>query len=235
MNTKVEKVRERLRAIMLLRNAKKHKTYKELAEETDLPSPSLSRYVKGHVLPSYQRARTLIELFEDEHSLHNELKRRIDFSEEYFDIYPGLFDIHLLRRIARYGREVLGDQKVDRVISTAIDGIPLAVLTAEQLDVPYSYSKRSKEVGIEEFYEQTYHGSAGVLKTIYLPKKYINRGEQVVLIDDILRTGSTLKALIKLVKKAKANINSIFTIVSFKKGIHKISKFDVPIFTIIKL
>lgn len=232
---KIEKIKERLRAVALLQTAKKHKTYKELSEKTDLPVPSLSRYVKGHVLPSYERAKDLIALFRPKFTLKKEVDRRVDFSREYFNIYPILFDPTLLQRIAEYAKDQLINVKPERILSAAIDGIPLAVMIADEFHTPYAYAKRSKEVGVQEFYEQAYPGSAGVLKTIYLPEESLGKNERILLVDDIIRTGETMKALVKLTLKADAMVSGIFSIVSFKEGRRELRSDKYPTVSLVQL
>lgn len=232
---KIERIKERLRAVSLLQKAKKHETYKDLSEKTGIPAPSLSRYVMGHVIPSYERAKDLIELFQPEVTLKKEIYRRVDFGREYFNIYPALFDPNLLQRIAEHAKEKFIDLKPERILSVAIDGIPLTVMIANEFNTPYVYAKRSKEVGVQEFYEQEYPGSAGILKTIYLPKECVKQNENILLVDDIIRTGETMKALIKLTLRAKAKISGVFSIVSFKESKKELESEDFPIVSLVEL
>ena len=52
MSTHLEKLKFRLMVVDLLKAAKDRYTYRELSSMTGLPVTVLSRYAKGHVLPS---------------------------------------------------------------------------------------------------------------------------------------------------------------------------------------
>lgn len=232
---KIEKVRERLRSVDLLQTVKRHLTYNEISEKTGISAPSLSRYVKGHVLPSYERARKLIKIFKPHYTVKKEILQRIDFSKEFFNIYPVLFDSSLMERVADYAKEKFRNNKPEKVISVAIDGIPLAVKVAEAFKVPFTYAKRSKEMGVQEFYELAYPGSAGILKTIYLPKGSIGKNEKTLLVDDIVKSGKTMEALINLVEeKAKARVVGVFSLVGFEKGREILNARDIPSVILVK-
>ena len=67
----------RLMTIELLKIAKRHYTYRELANMVNLPVTVLSRYVKGHVLPSIKRAKRIWTTLEGIIGLEEELRKRI--------------------------------------------------------------------------------------------------------------------------------------------------------------
>jgi len=71
--THINDLKFRMMTIDLLRTAKKHFTYRELSGETGLPVTVLSRYVKGHVLPSSSRAK----------KVWNILERLVDWKKVY--------------------------------------------------------------------------------------------------------------------------------------------------------
>ncbi len=70
--------------------------------------------------------------------------------------------------------------------------------------------------------------------TIEMHEDAVNKGEKVLIIDDLLATGGTMKATADLVKNSGANIAGISFLVelTFLKGIEKLSGYDV--FSLIK-
>src|SRR5947199_3303480 len=76
----------KLQTIELLNLAKEQYTYRELSGILHLPETVLSRYVKGHVLPTAERAEEINKTLQRYMSLDKELLERIHFDEGgYFD------------------------------------------------------------------------------------------------------------------------------------------------------
>ena len=118
--------------IELLKTAKKHYTYRELANRTKLPVTVLSRYVKGHVLPSSSRARRLWQTLEKIVGLEEELRKRIKFDDHgYFDNTSIISDIALLQQAAQFIFYRFAGRRITKVLTAAVDGIPLATIISE--------------------------------------------------------------------------------------------------------
>ena len=101
--THLSDLKYRLMTIDLLRTAKRNYTYRELSSRTGLPVTVLSRYVKGHVLPSSGRARKIWISLEKIVGLEEELRRRIKFDENgYFDNTAIISDPPLLQQGAQF-------------------------------------------------------------------------------------------------------------------------------------
>jgi len=49
---------------------------------------------------------------------------------------------------------------------------------------------------------------------LYIPKGAIKRGDSVLIVDDIIRSGETQRALINLVTKSKAEVAGIFALIA---------------------
>jgi len=216
MATHVEDLKLRLATVELLRTAKKRYTYRELAVKTDLPVTVLSRYVKGHVLPNTERARLLWEALSKIVGLETEFRRRIKFdSEGYFDNTSMIGDINLLRQAADYALAKFAGKRVTKVLTAAVDGVPLSTMVANALGVNVVVAKPTKEVGVSSFLEETYTLSgSGYTVTLYVPKDAIRKRDSVLVVDDIVKSGDTQSALLSLVRKAKAEVSGIFAMVA---------------------
>lgn len=209
-------IKIRLKAIQYLRLLKKKYTYEKLSRELDLPIPVLNRYVKGHVLPRDDRARKIITFAERELDLKQELRKRIKFDRNgFFDNTKIIYDINLLKIIVDKTIMSISTWKANKVFTAAADGIPLATLVASELGVDLIYAKREKEVGIKAFVEERcLLGSSGITVSLYIPKGSIKPREKVMIVDDVIRTGETQRALINLVKKSRGELVGIFVLIA---------------------
>jgi adenine phosphoribosyltransferase len=218
MSTHAEELKLRLMTIELLRTAKykKNITYRELSAKTGLPVTVLSRYAKGHVLPNAARAKQLWKVLSKFVSLENEIRSRIKFDEDgYFDNTDIIGDFHILQQAANHALANFAGKRVTKVFTAAVDGIPLATMVANALGVNLVIAKRSKEVGVKEFLEETFVlRDSGVTMTLYVPKDAIKKKDSVLIVDDMIKTGETQAALVNLVRKAKAEISGVFALIA---------------------
>ena len=215
-STHAEDLKLRLMTIELLRTAKKQYTYRKLSEKTGLPVTVLSRYAKGHVLPNVARARQLWRTLNKMVGLEVELRRRIEFnSDGYFDNTKIIGDYNILRQAAHFALATFAGKRVTKVLTAAVDGIPLATIVASNMGINLVIAKRGKEVGVPAFLEETYVLSdSGVTDTLYVPRDVIRKRDSVLIVDDMIKTGETQMALVNLIRKAKAETSGIFSLIA---------------------
>jgi adenine/guanine phosphoribosyltransferase-like PRPP-binding protein len=215
-STHAEDLKLRLMTIELLRTAKKQYTYRKLSEKTGLPVTVLSRYAKGHVLPNVARARQLWRTLNKMVGLEVELHRLIEFNRDgYFDNTKIIGDYNILRQAAHFALATFAGKRVTKVLTAAVDGIPLATIVASNMGINLVIAKRGKEVGVPAFIEETYVLSdSGVTDTLYVPRDIIRKRDSVLIVDDMIKTGETQMALVNLVRKAKAETSGIFSLIA---------------------
>ncbi|PIU59224.1 adenine phosphoribosyltransferase [Candidatus Bathyarchaeota archaeon CG07_land_8_20_14_0_80_47_9] len=242
MSTHADDLKLRLMTIELLRTAKykRNITYRELASKTGLPVTVLSRYAKGHVLPNTSRAKQLWKVLTKLVGLETELRSRIKFDEDgYFDNTDIIGDFNILQQAANQALANFAGKRVTKVLTAAVDGIPLATMVSNALGVNLVMAKRNKEVGVKAFLEETYvlRGS-GVTMTLYIPKDALKKRDSVLVIDDMIKTGETQAALINLVRKARAEMSGVFSLIAvgdeWKKALKLSGDCPVEVITYVK-
>ncbi|NQT08045.1 adenine phosphoribosyltransferase [Candidatus Bathyarchaeota archaeon] len=214
--TRVRELKYRMMITDLLKVASETHTYQQLSDLLDLSPPILSRYMRGHVLPSYKRAQGLYEKLMVITDIKEELKKRIIFDDEgYFDNTPLVSEITWLKIMSNYALEKFAGRRVTKVLTAAVDGIPVSTLVSNLLDVDLVVAKDRKEVGISDFIEETYipKGSA-IRKSLYVPRRAIRKRDSVLIIDDVVRTGETVQGLVDLVSNQRADIAGIYVLVT---------------------
>ncbi|MHA1334071.1 MAG: phosphoribosyltransferase family protein, partial [Candidatus Odinarchaeia archaeon] len=93
------------------------------------------------------------------------------------------------------------------------------------LGVNLVIAKKTREVGVAEFLEESYiPSSSGVMMSLYIPKNAIRPNCHILIVDDVIRSGETQSALMNLVKKAGAKVEGIVILVSignmWRKELH---------------
>src|SRR5580700_4999484 len=99
--SRVADVKSRISSVELLSTLKKNYSYKELSAILGLSAPILSRYVRGHVLPSAARSEKFVAVFR-ERLLKKMVTEHIRMtSDGVYDLTRIVLDVGLLKQIAK--------------------------------------------------------------------------------------------------------------------------------------
>lgn len=145
-------------------------------------------------------------------------KPRISFK----DITPLLENAQAFRYVILELSRPFQDKKIQKVVGIDARGFLLASAVAYKLKTGISIVRKKGKLPYCCFNERySYEYSKDVLE---MHQDTIKPGERVLIVDDILATGNTLKATIKLVKKMRGKILGIALIGELKnaKGHQKI-------------
>jgi adenine phosphoribosyltransferase len=220
--SRVGDVKTRISSVELLATLKKKYSYRELSSALGLSAPILSRYVRGHVLPSAARSEKFIATFRDKllrKMIIDQVKITADGS---YDISEVISNIGLLRQIAKVVYSEFSLVPVDKVVTIEVDGIPLAAEVAGEFNVNLAVARGERDLGIDEFWEQKVVYSPSSIKYLYLPRSALRKGEHVLIVDDMVRSGTTIEGVTWLTEKAKAKIVGVFAIASVNQSMQKL-------------
>lgn len=110
-------------------------------------------------------------------------------------------DVGLIDEIAKEFFKLFKDCGVTRILTVEASGIAIAVLTAKYFNVPLVFAKKAshKNVGSDLYTAECYSFTHGKSYTMSVSKKYLPKGEKILIIDDFLADGNAVNALMKLV------------------------------------
>lgn len=137
---------------------------------------------------------------------------------QYKDITPVLADHELMSAITNHFVEKFAEENIDVVVGAESRGFIFAAPLAMALKakfVPVRKAGKLPYKTLAQSYELEY-GSA----TLEIHEDAIQKGERVLLIDDLLATGGTLAATCQLVEKIGGNVVSCGVLIrlSFLEG-----------------
>ena len=220
--SRVAEVKTRISSVELLATLKKTYSYKELSGILDLSAPILSRYVRGHVLPSGSRSEKFIATFREK-LLRKMIQEQVRVTRDgSYDMSAVVSNVGLLRQIAKVVYSEFGLIPVDRVVTMEVDGVPLAAEVAGEFNVSLAVARAERDLGVDEFLEQKVVYSPSSVKYLYLPKNAVKKGERVLIVDDMVRSGTTIEALAKIAEKARARVVGVFAIASVDQAMPKL-------------
>lgn len=117
-------------------------------------------------------------------------------------------DVELLSELGKEWHRLFAEEGVTRILTIEASGIGIACIAAQHFGVPVVFAKKSKSSNIgNDFYStKVVSYTHGTTYDVIVSKKYLNKGDRVLLIDDFLANGSALKALIDLTEMAGATV-----------------------------
>ncbi|MCS7139926.1 MAG: phosphoribosyltransferase family protein [Candidatus Nezhaarchaeota archaeon] len=227
-------LRFRFMVVERLRLLKKFYSYSELARRTSTPETVLCRYVKGDVLPGEDTAKKLWEAMDKIEQFPQVICEKISIDPYgYVDTTGIVSDPLILMRASHYVMMKFAGRRITKILTPAVNGVPIATSIAMLLEVPIVIAKRYKEMGVRDYIEESYP-SRPYMATLYVPKNAITARDDVLIVDDLVRTGSTIQALVNIVRKLKANVSGVFTLISIDDECLKNlrSQYSFPIETV---
>ena len=115
-------------------------------------------------------------------------------------------DVLLLEQIGREFKRRFGHKRVDKILTIEASGIGIAIFVAREFGVPLVFARKSKSVNIDgEMYvaevESFTHKNTN---HVIVSRKFLHKGEHVLIIDDFLANGCALQGLISIAEAAGA-------------------------------
>lgn len=167
-----------------------------------------------------------------------DLKKKIrnipDFPQKgivFRDIAPLLEDKKALQFMVKQFVNEFRGKKIDKVVGIDARGFILAGILAERLGAGLVMVRKKGKLPYEteaEEYDLEY-GKA----TLEVHRDSIKPGERVLLVDDVLATGGTMKATANLIEKLKGKIIAIVFLITLDYLPGKKKLKDYPLFFLV--
>ena len=143
------------------------------------------------------------------------------------DITPLLMDVKAGQYVIDLLVENLHGQKIDKVVGMESRGFFFGMLLAQRLEAGFIPVRKKGKLPYKTF-SQTYDLEYGQ-DVLEIHEDAISKGEKVLIHDDILATGGTAEAVVKLVERLGGNIVQIDFLMElhFLKGRDKLKNYEV--------
>ncbi len=113
----------------------------------------------------------------------------------------------VLRAAGRMFASYFSDAEPDVVLTVETKGIPLAVMTAQYLSCPFVIARRDHKWSEGSSVSTNYvSGSERRIQSMSLSKRSMREGARVLVIDDFMKAGGTVKGLMSLVREFSAHV-----------------------------
>ena len=135
-------------------------------------------------------------------------------------------DMELVEQIAQEFVRRFGDRTITKVLTIETSGIILAGAVARLLKVPMVIARKTRSMNLdgESYVAEFLSFNHKNIKTVVVSKKYLNKEDKVLIIDDIMANGCAMQGLISIVEDAEAEVAGCGVVIekSFQEGADRI-------------
>lgn len=141
-----------------------------------------------------------------------------------------IYNPTIVRKLGEIFATQFAEKKIDCVVTVETKGIPIALMTANALNVPLIILRRDSKVTEGSTVSINYlSGSTGKIQTMSISKRAIKTGANVIIIDDFMKAGGTAKGMIDMMKEFEADVVGIGVMIATKEPKEKVVKDYVPL------
>ncbi len=116
-------------------------------------------------------------------------------------------NVKLYKKIISKLIEPFKEKKIDKIVSLEAKGFFYASIVAYKMKIPFSpIFKGGRKIPKKLLYGQSFVDYSGDKKSLEIGKMQINKGEKILIVDDVFETGESAKAAIKLIEKSGGKV-----------------------------
>lgn len=222
----------RLMFLYALRACTAFMNYKEIGK-IGLHPTIISKYIKGIFQPSTIRAQSLLPKIEEECRLNDIFKKYLlnkDLLDtpESINITNKSFDV-LAWATLKLLYNMPEDLYFEKILTVEGGGLIISSLISSLTGTKLVYALRN--VYIENGITEKISKSSKYSNFLTLPNNALNAHEHVLIVDDIMITGKTIRALTNMCERKKAKIVGISLLATIGKK-EVLHRDDIPVFAL---
>lgn len=128
---------------------------------------------------------------------------------------------------------------VTKVVTIESSGIPIAFAVAFRLEVPMIFARRKKTLttDADSYCERVPSFTKGIVTDLMISKKLLQKGDRVLIIDDIIANGDAVKGVIRILEQAGCELVGLGVAVekSFQPGARSLREAGVRVDSLVKI
>ena len=117
-----------------------------------------------------------------------------------------IYDPSIASKIGKIFASNIDYSEADYVVTMETKGIPMALMTAKAMNLPLVIIRKDIKVSEGPTLSMTYVSGKSKVEGMSLPRKALKPGSKVILIDDFMRGGGTIKGMMNLMNEFGAEV-----------------------------
>ena len=120
-------------------------------------------------------------------------------------------DVELFDKIGEEFKNRFLNKKINKILTIEASGIGIAVAVARHFKVPVVFAKKTKSINLDG---DVYNASVESFthkntNNVIVSKKFLNKGDKILIIDDFVANGCAMQGLIQIIKASGASVEGI--------------------------
>ena len=117
-------------------------------------------------------------------------------------------DCCFLGEVGKEFHRLFKDEGVNKVLTIEASGIVIGAMVALEFGCPLVFAKKSKSKNIagDVYITPVESYTHGTTYDVMVSKKFLGKGDRVLIVDDFLAVGNALNGLIRIVKESGAEL-----------------------------
>lgn len=120
-------------------------------------------------------------------------------------------DVELFDKIGEEFKNRFSNKKINKILTIEASGIGIAVAVARHFKVPVVFAKKTKSINLDG---DVYNASVESFthkntNNVIVSKKFLNKEDKILIIDDFLANGCAMQGLIQIIKASGASVEGI--------------------------
>ena len=126
-----------------------------------------------------------------------------------------IYDPSIASNIGKIMASNIDYSEADYVVTMETKGIPMALMTAKAMNLPLVIIRKDIKVSEGPTLSTTYvSGDNTKVKSMSLPRKAIKENSKVIIVDDFMRGGGTIKGMMDLMNEFSAEVIGVGVFIS---------------------
>ncbi len=117
-------------------------------------------------------------------------------------------DCTFLGEVGKEFHRLYKDEDINKILTIEASGIAIGAMVAQEFGCPLVFAKKNKTKNIagDVYTHPVESFTHGTTYNIMVSKKFLGKGDRVLIVDDFLAIGNALKGLIALVEESGAEL-----------------------------
>ena len=127
-------------------------------------------------------------------------------------------DVPFIAELGKEFKRQFADCPINKILTIEASGIGIASIAAMFFEVSVVFAKKSSGSNMDKdvYFTQIYSYTHSKFNDVVVSKKYLNKNDHVLIIDDFLANGCALEGLMDIVRQAGGTVEGIG--VAIEKG-----------------
>lgn len=148
-------------------------------------------------------------------------------------------DIDFLNEMGKEFKKRFEGKSINKILTIEASGIAIAAIAAQYFNVPVVFAKKTQSKNLDkEVYEtEVYSFTKAKYYSVKVNKKYLNKEDNILVLDDFLANGRAAMGLKDIVEQAEANLVGVGIVIekSFQEGCKLLEENNVNLESLVKI